>query len=206
MWSRVRNVFRRDLNDHIDAELPSHFDDAQAAGRDPFEVRRAFGSRLRVREATRDVIVAVWVESLLQDLRQTIRELRRSAVFTATAVLALALGIGATTAVVTLIQQMMLRALPVANPQQLWRVGDAVTCCYSTGVRTAKPGRGSRLGIPASFGAGRLMISQLFGVAPSDPLILSGAPLLLMLAASIATVIPARRAASVDPVQALRAE
>src|SRR6516225_10479234 len=67
MWSRVRNVFRRDLNDHIDAELPSHFDDAQAAGRDPFEVRRAFGSRLRVREATRDVIVAVWVESLLQD-------------------------------------------------------------------------------------------------------------------------------------------
>ena len=36
-------------------------------------------------------------------------------------------------AVFTLIQQVMLRALPVAKPQQLWRIGDAVTCCYSTG-------------------------------------------------------------------------
>jgi putative ABC transport system permease protein len=54
-------------------------------------------------------------------------------VFTATAVLTLALGIGATTAVFTLIHQVMLRALPVAEPQQLWRIGDAVRCCYSTG-------------------------------------------------------------------------
>lgn len=132
MWSRVRDVFRGDLNDDIDAELRSHFE-AQAAGRDPLEVRRAFGSRLRVRETARDVIVAVSLESLLLDLRQTLRELRRSPVFTATAVLTLALGIGATTAVFTLIQQVMLRALPVAKPQQLWRIGDAVTCCYSTG-------------------------------------------------------------------------
>jgi putative ABC transport system permease protein len=54
-------------------------------------------------------------------------------VFTATAVLTLALGIGATTADFTLIHQVMLRALPVAEPQQLWRIGDAVRCCYSTG-------------------------------------------------------------------------
>jgi putative ABC transport system permease protein len=133
MWSRIRNIFRRDLNDDLDAELQSHFDEAQAAGRDPLEVKRAFGSRLRVRETARDVIVAVSLESLLLDLRQTLRELRRSPVFTATAVLTLALGIGATTAVFTLIQQVMLRALPVAKPQQLWRIGDAVTCCYSTG-------------------------------------------------------------------------
>ncbi|MGH9409503.1 MAG: ABC transporter permease [Vicinamibacterales bacterium] len=133
MWSRIRNVFRADLNDDIDAELQSHFDEAHAAGRDPLEITRAFGPRLRVRETVRDATVAVPLESLLLDLRQTLRQLRRSPVFTATAVLTLALGIGGTTAIFTLIQQVMLRALPVARPQELWRIGDAVTCCYSTG-------------------------------------------------------------------------
>src|ERR1700681_2724436 len=133
MWSRIRNVFRGDLNDDIDAELQSHFDEAQVAGRDPLEVRRAFGSRLRVRETARDVIVAVSLESLLLDLRQTLRELRRSPVFTAMTVLTLALGIGATTAVFTLIQQVMLRALPVAKPDQLWLIGGSDRCCFSNG-------------------------------------------------------------------------
>ena len=63
----------------------------------------------------------------------TLRQLKKSPGFTAAAVVTLALGIGATTAVFTLIQQVMLRSLPVAKPQRLWRIGDAVTCCYSTG-------------------------------------------------------------------------
>jgi putative ABC transport system permease protein len=62
-----------------------------------------------------------------------LRRLKNSPGFTATAVITLALGIGATTAVFTLIEQVMLRSLAVAKPQQLWRIGDAVTCCYSTG-------------------------------------------------------------------------
>ena len=66
-------------------------------------------------------------------MKYALRRLKQSPAFTATAVITLALGIGATTAVFTLIQQVMLRSLPVANPQQLWRIGDAVTCCYSTG-------------------------------------------------------------------------
>jgi putative ABC transport system permease protein len=54
MWSRIRRVFHGDLNDDIDAELQSQVDEAQGAGRDPLEVRRAFGSHLRVRETARD--------------------------------------------------------------------------------------------------------------------------------------------------------
>lgn len=66
---------------------------------------------------------------MLSDLKQALRQLRQSPGFTTTAVITLALGIGATTAIFTLVQQVMLRSLPVARPDQLWRIGDAVRCC-----------------------------------------------------------------------------
>jgi predicted permease len=62
-----------------------------------------------------------------------VRQLRRSPGFTVTAILTLALGIGATTAIFTLVQQVMLRSLPVARPDQLWHVGDSDHCCFSNG-------------------------------------------------------------------------
>ena len=67
-------------------------------------------------------------------------------------------------------------------------------------------GIGLGIGIPAAIGAGYLMASQLFGVTPWNPLLLAGATVLLGLAALVAAVIPARRAASIDPMQALRSE
>jgi len=66
---------------------------------------------------------------MLSDFHQALRQLRKSPGFTITVVITLALGIGATTAIFTLVQQVMLRSLPVANPDQLWRIGDAVRCC-----------------------------------------------------------------------------
>jgi ABC-type lipoprotein release transport system permease subunit len=67
-------------------------------------------------------------------------------------------------------------------------------------------GIGLGIGIPAAIGAGYLMGSQLFGITPWNPLLLAGATALLGLAALVAAVIPARRAASTDPMQALRSE
>ena len=67
-------------------------------------------------------------------------------------------------------------------------------------------GIGLGIGIPAAIGAGYLMASQLFGVKPWNPLLLAGATVLLGLAALCAAVIPARRAATIDPMQALRSE
>ena len=76
-------------------------------------------------------------------MHYALRQLRQSPVFTATAILTLALGIGATTAIFTLMQQVMLRSLPVARPEQLWRIGDAIDCCYADGYT-----QGDRRGLP----------------------------------------------------------
>jgi ABC-type antimicrobial peptide transport system permease subunit len=67
-------------------------------------------------------------------------------------------------------------------------------------------GIGLGLGIPAAIGAGKLMTDQLFGVKPWDPVMLALATLLLALAALLASLIPARRAAGVEPMVALRNE
>ncbi|MFL6442615.1 MAG: ABC transporter permease [Candidatus Sulfotelmatobacter sp.] len=66
---------------------------------------------------------------MLSDLRDALRQLRKAPSFTATGLITLALGIGATTAIFTLVHQVMLKSLPVAKPSELWRIGDKVRCC-----------------------------------------------------------------------------
>jgi putative ABC transport system permease protein len=63
------------------------------------------------------------------DLRQALRQVRKAPGFTTTAVITLALGIGATTAIFTLVHQVMLKSLPVTKPEELWRIGDRIRCC-----------------------------------------------------------------------------
>lgn len=67
--------------------------------------------------------------TLVQDIRYALRQLRHAPAFTITAVLTLALGIGANTAVFTMVQQVLMNALPVGNPGGLYRVGDKYNCC-----------------------------------------------------------------------------
>jgi putative ABC transport system permease protein len=66
---------------------------------------------------------------MIGDFKQSLRQFGRSPGFTATAIITLALGIGATTAIFTLVQQVMLKSLPVTKPEELWRIGDKVHCC-----------------------------------------------------------------------------
>src|SRR5215470_836080 len=66
---------------------------------------------------------------MLADLRDAVRQLRKAPGFTTTALITLALGIGATTAIFTMVHQVMLKSLPVTRPDELWRIGDKVRCC-----------------------------------------------------------------------------
>src|SRR5271165_2561759 len=75
------------------------------------------------------------LHALFHDLRYALRQLRKSPGFTITAVLTLALGIGANTAIFTLVHAVMLKSLPVANPKQLYRIGDNDNCCVWGGLQ-----------------------------------------------------------------------
>ena len=73
------------------------------------------------------------MQTLRQDVSYALRQMRLSPIFTLTAMLTLALGIGATTAIFSLIHSVMLKSLPVADPSTLYRVGDGNDCCVQGG-------------------------------------------------------------------------
>jgi predicted permease len=121
LWSRIANVLRPDrLSREIDEELQSHIEEAIAQGRDPAEARRAFGSALRLREESRDVRLIAWLDSLRADAVFGWRQIMKNKVTSAAAILSLALGIGACTSAFRLIDALLLRPLPVSEPEQLY--------------------------------------------------------------------------------------
>jgi predicted permease len=73
------------------------------------------------------------VNTFISDLRYALRQFKTARIFTATAVLTLALGIGGTTAIFTLMHAVMLRSLPVSDPSRLYRIGDGDSCCVQGG-------------------------------------------------------------------------
>src|SRR5436305_10961007 len=73
------------------------------------------------------------MQNLLGNIRYVLRQFRLSPVFTGAAVLTLALGIGGTTAIFTLIHAVMLRSLPVSDPGRLYRIGEGDDCCVEGG-------------------------------------------------------------------------
>jgi macrolide transport system ATP-binding/permease protein len=75
------------------------------------------------------------ISTVLQDLRFAVRQLRKTPGFTATAVLTLALGIGANAAIFTLVNAVMMKSLPVAEPERLVKLGDEFMCCVGFGHR-----------------------------------------------------------------------
>ncbi|HVM92370.1 MAG TPA: ABC transporter permease [Terriglobales bacterium] len=123
LWTRLKNVFHGSRVDReIDEELESHLAEAMASGRDPDEARRAFGSSLRHREASRDVRVSTWLDSLRADAIFGLRQLRKNQVTSIAAVLSLALAMGLSVAAFRLMDAFLWRPLPVAHADRLYAV------------------------------------------------------------------------------------
>jgi predicted permease len=121
LWSRIANAVRGEsFSREIDDEVQSHFDEGVAQGRDPSEVRQAFGSPLRYAEESRDVRLVAWLDSLRADAVFGWRQLMKKKVTSAAAILSLALAIGACTGAFRLIDALLLRPLPVAHPERIY--------------------------------------------------------------------------------------
>ena len=111
-WRRVWFLFnRRRLESTLQEEMESH--------RAMMADARRFGNVLRLREESRDVWGWAWLDDLSRDMRYALRSLARAPGFTAVAVLSLALATGATTAIFSIVNGVILRPLPFGHPDRL---------------------------------------------------------------------------------------
>ena len=127
-FSRMANVFRssavdRALDEEMQFHIDARVDDLVAAGMTRNEAKRAasrqFGNRLRLRESSRDVKLLPWAESVFRDIQFAIRMLRKHIVVTGAAIASLTLALGACLTAFSLVDALILRPLPVREPERL---------------------------------------------------------------------------------------
>ena len=140
----LRSLFRKEqvcqeLDEELDSFLEMAADEKMKEGMSRRDALRCVRLEQGSRDVAREIVYAAgWefiLETFWQDVRIGLRTLCKSPSFTAVVVLTLALGIGASTAIFTLMDAVMLKSLPVENPGQLYRLGDNNNCCVMTGTQ-----------------------------------------------------------------------
>jgi len=131
LWNRIFRPERAksDLTAEIEAHLALAAADKRERGAAPemarLEAEREFGNAALVKDTVRRMWGWVWLDSLQQDLTSALRQLRRTPRFSITVIATLALGIGAATAMFTVVDQVLLRPLPFAHPERLVTIDEA---------------------------------------------------------------------------------
>jgi predicted permease len=140
-WARTRQDeerLRAEIEEHLALETARNLQ----AGLPPVEARRQarlkFGAVESISEDYRERKGLPLPEILFQDTRLALRRLRKSPAFTITTILTLALGIGATTSIFTLVHAVLLKSLAVSNPDELYRLGKETRCCLAGGYSQPK--------------------------------------------------------------------
>ena len=158
------------------------------------------------------------MHTILQDFRFALRQLRKSPGFALTTILTLALGIGATTAIFSLVNTVLLKPLPFQEPE---RIVELYSSAPKAGLIGATRGQiaslilrqglwkgaiGVVLGLIGAAVLSRSMATLLFNVRPTDPAVYAAVSFMLIAVVLLASYLPARRASRIEPLVALRDE
>src|SRR5438876_9234374 len=138
-----RSQTENDMEEELRSHMQHRADDLERSGLSRREAERQarleFGSPERFKEECREAIAGNFIDTLIQDARFSLRMLRKSPGFTAVAIMTMALCIGATTAIFSVVDATLLHPLPYPHPEQLVRIQDDLPGVDARGVGMSEP-------------------------------------------------------------------
>ncbi len=137
-WAQADQELDDELRDHLERKTEEYVAQGMTQEEAHRRARLDVGGIEQTKEKCRDARRVNWIQDLTQDLRYALRRLRMAPAFTSATVLTLALGIGATTSIFTLVDAVLLKSLPVVNPGELYSLGKEPRCCYQGGYSQEK--------------------------------------------------------------------
>src|SRR5580692_872632 len=123
------------IQEHLDEKIAELMDDGLSREAATLRARREFGNVTSIEEQSREEWQWPALESIAADARYALRQLRKAPGFAITVMLTMALGIGANTAVFTLVHAVLMKSLPVGDPQSLYRLGDKSVGSLTSGLQ-----------------------------------------------------------------------